>query len=140
MVYHFKIHAEEGTYWAECLELEGCFTQGKTLEELKSSAVDALNLHLDEAEDSKVIFPMPTTSMPKRKDILSIPVDPGVAFAMLLRQTRIAHGMTQKRVAAKLGMANLYSYQRLERRANPTLMTIKKVKEAFPEFPLAYVL
>ncbi len=31
MKYHFKIHKEGKGFWAECLELEGCITQGKTL-------------------------------------------------------------------------------------------------------------
>jgi hypothetical protein len=37
-------------------------------------------------------------------------------------------------------MRSLYSYQRLERRSNPSLATIKKVKVLFPEFSLDSVL
>ena len=34
--------AEEGGYWAECLELPGCVAQGETLEELKRNILEAL--------------------------------------------------------------------------------------------------
>jgi transcriptional regulator with XRE-family HTH domain len=48
--------------------------------------------------------------------------------------------MTQKEAAERLGIRNLYSYQRLERRSNPSLATIKKVKPVFPDFSLDSVL
>jgi predicted RNase H-like HicB family nuclease len=44
MHYHFKIHKENNGYWAECCELEGCVTQGDTLEELYKFCDEALNL------------------------------------------------------------------------------------------------
>ncbi|MGA2614200.1 MAG: type II toxin-antitoxin system HicB family antitoxin [Spirochaetia bacterium] len=140
MKYHFKAHVSDGECWAECLELEGCLTQGTDLEELKRNAADALNLHLDEPEDSKVIFPMPDVSLAKGKNVFSVEVEPQVAFAVLLRQARIARGLTQKVAAKRLGIESLYNYQRLERRANPTLSTLKKIKIAFPELPFEYVL
>jgi hypothetical protein len=37
-------------------------------------------------------------------------------------------------------MKNIYSYQRLERRANPSLATIGKIKRVFPELSVDYVL
>jgi len=140
MKYHFRAHVSDRECWAECLELEGCLTQGKDLEELKRNAADALNLHLDEPEDSKVIFPMPDSSLDKGKSVFSVEVEPQVAFAVLLRQARITRGLTQKVAAKKLGIESLYNYQRLERRANPTLSTLKKIKAAFPELPFEYVL
>jgi transcriptional regulator with XRE-family HTH domain len=48
--------------------------------------------------------------------------------------------MTQKEAAQRLGMRSLYSYQRLERRANPSLATIKKVKKLFPTLSLDAIL
>jgi transcriptional regulator with XRE-family HTH domain len=39
--------------------------------------------------------------------------------------------MTQKQVAEMLGMKNIYSYQRLEKRSNPTLTIINKIHTIF---------
>jgi predicted RNase H-like HicB family nuclease len=139
MKYHFKAHVGAGECWAECLELEGCLTQGKDMVDLKENAAEALNLHLDEPEDSRVIFPMPNTSLEKKKNVFSVEVEPQVAFAVLLRQARLARGLTQTGAAKILGIESIYNYQRLERRANPTLSTLKKIKAAFPELPLENV-
>ncbi len=51
MRYHFKIHEEKNGFWAECLELPGCVTQGNSKEELKKNMQEALNLYLEEEED-----------------------------------------------------------------------------------------
>ena len=41
--YIFLAHkADEGGYWAECLELPGCVAQGETLEELKRNIREAV--------------------------------------------------------------------------------------------------
>jgi len=42
MYYHFKIHKEPDGYWAECIELEGCVTQGDSLDELQKNMEEAL--------------------------------------------------------------------------------------------------
>ena len=42
------VHAEaEGGYWAEVPELEGCFTQGDTLDEIYRNLTEAVACHLD---------------------------------------------------------------------------------------------
>lgn len=48
--YHFKIHKEDEGYWAECIELNGCVTQGDTLEELHHNIREALQVYLQEPE------------------------------------------------------------------------------------------
>ena len=50
MKYRFKIHSEEKGYWAECIELKGCITQGDSLEELHQNIREALQLYLEEPE------------------------------------------------------------------------------------------
>lgn len=59
---------------------------------------------------------------------------------MLLRKYREEHHYTQKEVAEKLGMKNIFSYQRLERRSNPSLSTLNKLKQVFPDLSVDYVL
>ena len=134
MTYHFKVHGGR-IPWAECVELEGCVTQGRNRAELGRNMVQALNLYLSEPETSTVIFPGPSRGRPA-KGTVGVEVDPAVAFAMMLRQARVQSRLTQKQAARRLGMRNLFSYQRLERRANPSLLTLKKVKGLFPELSL----
>jgi predicted RNase H-like HicB family nuclease/DNA-binding XRE family transcriptional regulator len=138
MKYHFRIHDEEGL-WAECLELKGCVTQGRDRVELEKNMLEALNLYLDEPESSTVIFPEPS-SRRFGPGVVEVEVDPAIAFSMQLRKLRIRHRLTQKEAARRLGMRSLFSYQRLERRSNPSLKTIKKVKALFPDFSLDSVL
>jgi predicted RNase H-like HicB family nuclease/DNA-binding XRE family transcriptional regulator len=139
MNYHFKTHRGKKGYWAECLELEGCVTQGDTLEELNTNCKEALNLYLEEPDDSQIIFSLPNDSLDNEKNIIKIPVDPEIAFAVLLKNYRLNSNMTQKQVAKMLGMKNIYSYQRLEKRSNPTLTIINKIHTIFPEIKFNYL-
>ena len=41
------VHEEEGRYWASFPELPGCFTQGDTLDELRTNALEAVTGHLE---------------------------------------------------------------------------------------------
>ena len=135
MKFHFKYQKEGDCYWAKCVELDGCFTQGESLDELKRNMQEALNLHLDEPANSKVLFPLPKKTV-KGRNIVEVSVDPKIAFALYLRFVRLARGLTQKETAKMLGFKNLFSYQRLEssKTANPELVTLARIKEAFPEF------
>jgi antitoxin HicB len=136
--YHFQIHAGR-PLWAECIELQGCVTQGRDRAELEKNMQEALNLYLEEPESSKVVFPPPARTRGTR-GVVAVEVDPGVAFAVQLRQSRLRSRLTQKEAAIRLGLRSIYSYQRLERRANPSLATIKRVITLFPELSLDSVL
>ncbi|MCL2480317.1 MAG: type II toxin-antitoxin system HicB family antitoxin [Spirochaetaceae bacterium] len=140
MTYHFKVYKENNGYWAECCELKGCVTQADTLEELYSSCKEALNLYLEEPNDTKVVFPLPNENLDSKKNLIKIAVEPEIALAVLLRYYRSNSKMTQKQAAELLGMKNIYSYQRLEKKSNPTLNIIKKIHTIFPEIKLEYLL
>jgi antitoxin HicB len=141
MIYHFKVHREKSGFWAECLEIPSCLTQGEDLEELKANAQEALNLLLDEPEDSKVNFPLPA-DVKKARNILEVRVDPSIAFSFLMRRTRLLKGITQHQMKDLLQFKTLFSYQKLERAkyANPTLKTLTHIKECLPEFPFGMLL
>jgi predicted RNase H-like HicB family nuclease len=48
-VFEILVHeAENGGYWAECPSIEGCYSQGETLDELQSNIKEAIELYLDE--------------------------------------------------------------------------------------------
>ena len=139
MTYHFRVHREGGRLWAECVELEGCLSQGRDRAQLQKNMREALNLYLAEPESSTVLFPPPSRRQ-FRKNVEPVEVDPEVAFCMRLRELRLRSRLTQKQAARRLGMSSLYSYQRLERRSNPSLRTVKKVKSLFPDFSLDSIL
>lgn len=138
MYYHFKIHKEPNGYWAECVELDGCQTQGDTLAELTHNMSEALNLYLDEPESSKIVFPLPFDNVPG-KNIAHVSVEPKIALAMQLRQARKKRHMSQTEAAQKIfGSKNVSTYQKLEKSktANPELTTLVKIKRVFPEISI----
>lgn len=47
MNYNFKIHREDNGFWAECVELEGCNTQGDSPEDLIKNIKEALEVYLN---------------------------------------------------------------------------------------------
>ena len=136
MTYHFNVHSEENGFWADCVELLGCSTQADTLENLQIECKQALDLYLEEPKDSKMIFPLPNETLDNDHSLMNIDVEPEIALAILLRHFRINSNITQKEMARKLGMKNLYSYQRLEKRSNTTIAVIKKIHNVFPEIKL----
>ena len=140
MKYHFKIHREKKGFWAHCIEIPTCVTQGDTLEELQDNMQDALHTYLEEPEDSQYLAPLPKRSIKTSRSIVEVPVDPSIALAFSLRRERIKNGLTQQEAADKLGMNGLYSYQRLEKRCNPKLEMIFRIVSLFPALSLDKVL
>jgi len=137
MKYHFRIYKEENGYWGECLEIDSCHSQGSTIPILKKMLKEALDLTLDEPAGSNMMFQMPDPKYNSIKDVIGIPVDNRIAFALLVRQNRVSKKMTQKEVQEAMGLPNRTSYTRLESKGNPTFSTIEKLLKAFPDFPLA---
>lgn len=138
MQYHFKIHKEGKGYWAECVELKGCYTEANSKKELYYNMEEALNLYLQEPTDSSYVAPLPKAKQ-RGKNIVRVQVDPEIAFAFMVRYHRITNKMTQKQAAKKLGFSNMYSYQRLEKKCNARLDMIAKLKKLFPHFSLDLV-
>ncbi|MCX6988499.1 MAG: type II toxin-antitoxin system HicB family antitoxin [Chlamydiae bacterium] len=140
MRYHFKVHKEKEGFWAECIELPGCVTQADTKEELDLNMQEALNLYLEEVEDYEYLAPLPKASIKEGRNVIEVPVDPSVALAFSIRYQRIKQGLTQREAADQLGMKAIYSYQRLEKRCNPTLDLIYKLVLLFPALSLDKIL
>ncbi len=141
MEYHFKIHKENGGFWAQCIELPGCITEGDTLEELQTNMQEALNLYIQEPSNSKDLAKLPSKSIKTSKNVVTVPVDPQIAFSFLVRYWRIKHGLTQKEAAEKMGFDTIYSYQRLEtKNCNPSLKIISMIKKIYPELSIDLVI
>ena len=111
---------------------EGYVTYGKTLEEAKTMAMEAVSGVLESylEHGDKFTIPKKRTS----PDWYEIEIKPGLAFALWLRNARISQNMTLADVAEKMGV-KYQVYQKLEnpRTANPTLKTLKKLEEIFGE-------
>jgi predicted RNase H-like HicB family nuclease len=56
-VQHFtaRIHHEDNAYWAEVIELPGCFASGDTLDELREALEEAISLYLDDDPNAGTI-------------------------------------------------------------------------------------
>jgi predicted RNase H-like HicB family nuclease len=44
---------EDGGYWATVAELPGCFTQGETIDEIRTNIIDAIECHLEDTSPEK---------------------------------------------------------------------------------------
>ena len=44
--YIARVHEEDGSLWAEVLDLPGCFASGETLDELREALEEAVALYL----------------------------------------------------------------------------------------------
>ena len=143
MKYHFKVHKEGKGFWAQCIELTGCITQADTLEELHRNMQEALNLYVEEPENSKELAPFPDESIrsSKSRRVIEVALDPQIAFAFMVRYYRLKYGLTQQEAAKKMGFDTIYSYQRLEsKRCNPSLRIISRIKKVFPDFSIDYAI
>lgn len=63
MTYHFAVVVEKDKdgYFAYCPELQGCYTQGNTYEEVIENIKDAIRLHIENRIESNE--PVPTSEM-----------------------------------------------------------------------------
>jgi predicted RNase H-like HicB family nuclease len=68
--YSVVIHeAEEGGYWLEVPALEGCFTQGETLEEVLENAKEAMALYLEGLAEIGQEIPPDETVLVRRVEV-----------------------------------------------------------------------
>ena len=109
---------------------EGYMTYGNTLEEAKSMAAEAVSGLMESYLEHGDKFTIPKGK--SSSDWYGIEIEPGLAFALWLRNARISHNMTLAEVAEKMGV-KYQVYQKLEnpRTANPTLKTLKKLEIIF---------
>jgi predicted RNase H-like HicB family nuclease len=43
-----RVHEEDGSYWAEVVELPGCFASADSLDELRVALDEAVRMHRDQ--------------------------------------------------------------------------------------------
>lgn len=61
LTYPAKFNKEDdGSYWVEFTDLQGCLTEGNNLENAKEMAKEALGGYLDSLKENKEAFPEPS--------------------------------------------------------------------------------
>jgi DNA-binding XRE family transcriptional regulator/predicted RNase H-like HicB family nuclease len=107
-------------------------TFGRDLAEATAHAKEALNLALE--ADFERGYRLPPPSRPrlaKGERLLSVPLEPNIRTAYLLREWREEAGLTQTQLALRLGIS-YQAYQRMERpgRSNLTVATLDRIAQA----------
>lgn len=129
--YTAKIVKEDNdNYLVEFPDLEGCLTEGETLQEALSNAKEALDGWLAASCDRDLKIPEPKFNK-TGKNYFLIPVDIKIEFAIKLRRIRKKRGLSQSEVARLLGISQ-QAYAKFESpdSTNPSLNTIQKLSDA----------
>jgi predicted RNase H-like HicB family nuclease len=88
MKYHFRVRKEKVGYSAQCIELEGCVTEGNSKRKLHKNMQEALNLYIQEPESSNDLADFPDNSIRRSKNVVEVSLDPSIAFSFLVRYHR----------------------------------------------------
>jgi antitoxin HicB len=121
---------KDKSYLVEFPDLEGCLTEGSTIEEALKNAKEALTGYLSSLFERG--FKIPESSRRKGRDFFMIEPESEVATPIMLRKIRDELKMNQVEAAKKLGIS-YQAYQRLENpsKCNPTIKTLERVAKAF---------
>lgn len=130
MKYPAKITPDEDGFIVEFPDLPGCLTQGDTIKEAQINAAEALSGYLASVNDREIEYNEPSSLT--GNDIYLIPVDADVALAITVKKLRTEQHLTQKEIAAKMGVP-YQIYQRIERgkKANLSINSLAKLERAF---------
>lgn len=129
--YTAKIVKEENdNYLVEFPDLDGCLTEGETLQEALVNAKEALDGWLAASCDRDLKIPEPKFNK-TGKNYYLISVDLKIEFAIKLRRIRKKRGLSQSAVARLLGISQ-QAYAKFESpdSTNPSLETIQKLSYA----------
>ncbi|HYA87720.1 MAG TPA: type II toxin-antitoxin system HicB family antitoxin [Nitrospirota bacterium] len=121
---------KDKSYLVEFPDLEGCLTEGSTIEEALKNAREALTGYLSSLFERG--FKIPESSRRKDRNFYMIEPESEVATPIMLRKIRDGLKMNQMEAAKKLGIS-YQAYQRLENpnKCNPTIKTLERVAKVF---------
>lgn len=96
-----KIAPENETpyYFAECIEIKGCYTDAETVEELEKNKVEALESHI--------------ASMLEDNEKIPIPVDYNLSGKFVVRIPKSLHARLTKEAKAEGVSLNQYALYKL---------------------------
>jgi antitoxin HicB len=109
---------------------DGVMTDGTTLEHAKEMASEAVSGLIESYLEHDIPFSIPPIS--DEPGYYAISLEPGLSFALWLRNQRKSRNMSLADVAEKMGV-KYQVCQKLEnpRTANPTLKTLCKIEQIF---------
>ena len=121
-----KYDKSDKNYLVEFPDLPGCVTFGRTMEEAKFNAEEALSAYLESIFDRG--FKVPPQKKRKGKEVYYITPEASVVVPLMLRLIREEEKLTQGD-AARLLAYSYQNYQKLEniKLSNPTIKTLQKV-------------
>jgi predicted RNase H-like HicB family nuclease len=61
--YIARVHDEDGSYWAEVLDLPGCFASGDSLDELREALAESISLYLADEASTDIASPAATRAL-----------------------------------------------------------------------------
>ena len=123
---------QDGGWWlAEVPAFRGAVTQGKTLDEAHTMAVDLIRLHVEDRWETGQEV-RSDRALPKGDGWEWVEIPLRVLTAMQIRRERQRRHMTMQQAADALGVTPS-TYQKWEdpRRCNPTMDTLERVAQAF---------
>ncbi len=128
--YKAKIKKDSSGYAVSFPDLPGCYSYASTLVKAQESAVEALDLYLEEASDPK--WPLPKAKNHRGSSFYWICPSPDIGIPLMIREARIKRGFTMKKASELLGM-KVQTYQKLEYpyKSNPTAKILCKIACVF---------
>jgi antitoxin HicB len=125
-----KYLSGDNAYLVEFPDLPGCLTEGKTIQEARHNAREALTGYLASIFERNLKIPAPSDI--KGKSAFYIEPEPEVSVPIILRNLRETKKLTQGDIAKILGIS-YQAYQRLEKpgKSNPTLKTLERLAKVF---------
>lgn len=123
------IHNDPDGLWIEFPDLDGCVTQGDSMEELIAMAEDALSLHLEDYLENE--RQLPAVSHLQGDNIIYIEPYPEIAVPLIIRKLRKEKNYSQSDIAGKIGI-KYQTYQQVEnvKKFNATIKTLNKIAKA----------
>ena len=119
---------EGGGYLVDFPDLDGCFTEGDSLEEARRMGREALTGWIESELARGSLIPEPESIGP---DTVMISPEPHVAIPLILKNARQAAGLSQKAMAARMGIGYT-TYRLLEypKRFNATIKSLERASQA----------
>lgn len=121
------IHNDPDGLWVEFPDLQGCLTQGETMDELLYMAKDAMSAMLSVMLDEGDEIPEPSRLKGENSIYIDVPLE--IEIPIMLKKYRKSKGLTQGNIAENLKVT-YQNIQKLEKsKSNPTIKTLKKIAD-----------
>lgn len=127
--YQAKIFKDGKNYSVIFPDLPGCFASGRSKDDARYNAREALSLYLEEARDPLWKIPEIKARSSSNYEWVSPSYD--VAIPLMIRKARLSANLSQTALAKKLSIS-VQQLQKLETpgKSNPTVKTLAAISRA----------